>query len=238
MKSLPAPCWSALLLVVAVHAAPAAVLAASSTAASPAAAAAPPEASASPAQAAAAAPPPGFRHQVLQDPRLTFAGVSAIVASLGIVFSVITFAWSQAQQRRIRRAETIQHLIDWFREERSEDAVVRNVSDELVYGTTTWAFSLPDDLQTEKEKGLARLLSMLNHLALHVELGLIKASDLGCTDPGYFFAVVARNPHIEAYLQHIESNDLSLGRPPKSGFHYLRKHALAIGFGHGRGGAT
>lgn len=173
-----------------------------------------------------AAPSLSFWQSVFSDPKNMFAFISALAALIGIAVSTISFWFTQRIQRQIKRAETMQKLVEWFAQRRKDNEGMRLLSDTLVYGDT-WTF-YKEDLNTEKEKSLARLLSNLNHLAFHVDLGIINSNDLGRTEPGYYFTVMLQNESVIRYLNHIAENDRKLGLPEDSGFIYVRKYGAKI----------
>jgi len=165
----------------------------------------------------------------MEDSPQWIGAVGAIAASVSVIVSAVTFIFTQILQRRIRRARAVRELVDWFDDRRKRDDDMKKFAKQLAYGKEPFTFSIPEELGTVKEACLARLLSMLNHLAFHVELRIVNKEDLSRTAPGYYFTVALNNESIQEYLEHIDEHDQSLGRPRGSGFFYLRRHGRAIG---------
>ena len=167
-----------------------------------------------------------FWQKVYDSPVSLFPMISAIVAIFGVVISVVIFAYTQRVQYLIKRAETLQKLIEWFAGVRKSDEGIKQLSNALIYDLP-WSFDL-GDLRTAKEHSLARLLSALNHMAFYVELGLVSKKDIAYAEAGYYFATVLMHKDIEKYMNHLANHDKGMSLPEDSSFYYLRKYGLSI----------
>ena len=179
---------------------------------------------------------PSLWHAIVSDPKNLLPAVGTVVTIIGVIVSAATFAITQRLQRKINRAEAIQDLVEWFSKRRAEDTQLRPVAKALAYGPSFTFTQL--DLNTEKEAGLAVLLSSLNHICFYVDVKILTAKDVARTETGYYFLSALKNPDVLGYLSHTDDNDKRLrgidpNRKESAGdtwhsFFYLREHGPAI----------
>lgn len=153
---------------------------------------------------------------------------SEFASVLAIAVALFTWARTQYIQRNVRRAEVLRELVGWFRSERDSSPELQKITAQFVYEPETWSFNADTDCATEKERALAKLLNILNHVAFHVAIDLIKAKDLSRTELGYYFGLLVDNASVEVYLDHIAHFDKTCGRRSDAGFYYFRHYAHVI----------
>jgi hypothetical protein len=146
--------------------------------------------------------------------------LQAVAAWTAVIVALFTFAVNRVHDRRLRRAELLQNYTnDFYSDKRITD---------LFMDIDHARYRIRDeDIGTDKELALIRLLDFLNILGYNWLRGVVRLRDIAPTTLGYAAVRLHADQGIVWYLTKIEDWDQER-YVPGTGFGYFRELAVAL----------
>lgn len=143
-----------------------------------------------------------------------------VLAAIAVVVTLFTFAVNRVHDRRIRRAELLRNYTnDFYSDKRITD---------LFMDVDHSRYSIGDDeIGTDKELALIRLLDFLNILGYNWLRGVVRLRDIAPTTLGYAAVRLHADRGVVWYLTKVEGWDQER-YVPGTGFGYFRELAVAL----------
>jgi hypothetical protein len=146
--------------------------------------------------------------------------MQVVVAAIAVLVTLFIFAVNRVHDRRIRRAELLRNYTnDFYSDKRITD---------LFMDVDHSRYSIDEEeIGTEKELALIRLLDFLNILGYNWLRGVVRIRDIAPTTLGYAAVRLHSDRSVVWYMTKVEVWDQER-YVPGTGFGYFRELAVAL----------
>lgn len=157
-------------------------------------------------------------------------GIQLNVALVALLVTLLSFIVNRVHERRINQAELLRNYTnDFYSDTHIPDLFMKldaDVDEDSDGERERYAIT-PQDIGTDNELALIRLLDFLNILGYNWFRRVVRLSDIAPTTLGYTAVRLYANPSIVSYLERIERLD-QRNYLAGNGFGYYRELAVAL----------